>query len=61
MYAALREIPELGDFRYNVDAADMRDVFEELQAQLPALLSSNELRDSNTACNPPPWKNGSRG
>ena len=44
-HAALREIPELGDFRYIVDAAELRDVYEELQAQLPTTLASNELRE----------------
>jgi predicted exporter len=43
MHAALREIPELSDFRYNIEATDLREMFEQLQAQLPALLNSNEL------------------
>lgn len=45
MHAALLELPELSDLRYNIEAADMRDVFEQLQAQLPELLSSNELHE----------------
>jgi len=45
MHAALREIPELGDFRYNIEATDMREMFEQLQAQLPVLLNSNELHE----------------
>ena len=45
MFAALREIPELSDFRYRVEATDMRDMFSQLQAQLPALLGSNDLRE----------------
>jgi predicted exporter/SAM-dependent methyltransferase len=43
--AALRAIPELGDFRCHIDAADLRDVYEELQTQLPSLLASNELHE----------------
>lgn len=45
MHAALREIPELSDFRYNIEATDMREMFEQLQAQLPVLLNSNELHE----------------
>ena len=45
MHVALREIPDLADFRYNVEATDMREMFAQLQAQLPALLASNELRE----------------
>jgi predicted exporter/SAM-dependent methyltransferase len=43
IHAALREIPGLADLRDNLDAADLRDVYGQLQAQLPALLNSNEL------------------
>ena len=45
MHAALREIPELSDFRYDIEATDMRDMFEQLQAQLPVLLNANELHE----------------
>jgi uncharacterized protein len=51
-YAALRGIPELGDFRYNVDAAELGKVYEELQAQLPTLLSSNELHELEARLEP---------
>jgi predicted exporter/SAM-dependent methyltransferase len=53
MHAALREIPELGDFRYNIEATDMRDMFEQLQVQLPALLNSNELHQLEDRLQPP--------
>jgi len=45
MHAALREIPELSGFRYNIEAMDMQEMFEQLQAQLPVLLNSNELHE----------------
>ncbi len=45
MYGALREISELSEFRYNLEAGDLREMFEELQAQLPTLLSSNDLHE----------------
>ncbi len=45
MHTALREIPGLGEFRYNIEAGDMQEVFEQLQAQLPTLLASNELHE----------------
>lgn len=45
MQAALQEISELSEFRYHIEATDMREMFEQLQAQLPALLTSNELRE----------------
>ena len=44
MDGALREIPGLGEIRYNIETSDLEDAFEELQVQLPALLSSNDLR-----------------
>ncbi len=45
MYSALREIPDLSEFRYDVEAGDLREMFAELQAQLPALLTANELHE----------------
>ena len=45
MHGALQQIPELSQFRYNVEASDMREVFEQLQAQLPALLTAKELHE----------------
>ncbi|MDO8598270.1 MAG: hypothetical protein Q7R45_16800, partial [Sulfuricaulis sp.] len=50
--AALGEIPELGDFRYIVDVAELRDVYEELQAQLPTMLASNELHELESRLEP---------
>jgi predicted exporter/SAM-dependent methyltransferase len=45
MDSALREIAGLGEIRYNIESGDLQGAFEELQAQLPALLSSNDLRE----------------
>jgi predicted exporter/SAM-dependent methyltransferase len=45
MYGALREISELSEFRYNIETTGLREMFEQLQAQLPTLLSSNELHE----------------
>ncbi len=52
IHAALREIPELADLRDNLDAADLRDVYGQLQAQLPALLNSNELHKLESSLEP---------
>ena len=45
MTAALREIPRLTDLRGEIDLADLGTAYEQLQAQLPSLLNSNELRE----------------
>ena len=45
MDGALREIPGLGEIRYNIETSDLQEAFEELQAQWPALLDSNDLRE----------------
>ena len=42
---ALQEIPGLGEIRYNIGTSDLQDAFEQLEAQLPALLSSNDLHE----------------
>ena len=50
MTAALREIPHLTDLRGEINLADMGAAYEQLQAQLPVLLNSNELRELERAC-----------
>ena len=44
MTAALREIPQLADVRGKINVADMGAAYQQLQAQLPSLLNSNDLR-----------------
>jgi predicted exporter/SAM-dependent methyltransferase len=44
MTAALREIPQLTDVRGEINVADMGAAYQQLQAQLPSLLNSNNLR-----------------
>jgi len=44
MTAALRAIPRLTDVRGEINAADMGAAYQQLQAQLPSLLNSNDLR-----------------
>jgi predicted exporter/trans-aconitate methyltransferase len=44
MTAALREIPRLTDVRGEINVADMGAAYQQLQAQLPLLLNSNDLR-----------------
>ena len=41
--AELREVKELTDIRDRFDAADLQQVFEQWQTELPTLLNSNEL------------------
>lgn len=43
MTAALREVKGLTDIRDRFDAADLQQVFEQWQTELPTLLNSNEL------------------
>jgi predicted exporter/ubiquinone/menaquinone biosynthesis C-methylase UbiE len=43
--AALRTVPQLTDLRGEINVADLGAAYAELQAQLPALLNSNELRE----------------
>lgn len=45
MSGELRNISGLGEFRYLIEADDMQALFEQLQAQLPTLLSFKELHD----------------
>jgi predicted exporter/SAM-dependent methyltransferase len=52
IHAALREIPGLADLRDNLDATDLRDVYGQLQAQLPALLTSNDLHKLESRLEP---------
>jgi uncharacterized membrane protein YdfJ with MMPL/SSD domain len=47
MTAALREIPQLTDLRGEIDLADLGGAYAQLQAQLPSLLNSNELRNQS--------------
>lgn len=44
LHAALIQIPGLQDVRYRFDEAEFRDVFQEMQSQLPVLLTSNDLQ-----------------
>ncbi len=44
MAAALREIPRLAEVRGEINVADMGAAYQQLQAQLPTLLNSNDLR-----------------
>jgi predicted exporter/SAM-dependent methyltransferase len=44
MTAALREIPQLTDVRGEINVADLGAAYRQLQAQLPLLLNSNDLR-----------------
>ena len=44
MTAALREIPQLTDVRGEINVADLGAAYQQLQAQLPSLLNSNDLR-----------------
>lgn len=45
MTAALRAIPQLAEVRGEIAATDLAAVYVELQAQLPGLLNSNDLRE----------------
>jgi predicted exporter/trans-aconitate methyltransferase len=42
----------LGEIRCNIETSDLQDAFEELQAQLPALLSSNDLHELEAKLEP---------
>ena len=44
MTAALRELPQLAELRGEIDLTDMGAAYQQLQAQLPSLMNSNELR-----------------
>ena len=44
MTAALRAIPRLTDVRGEINVADLGAAYQQLQAQLPSLLNSNDLR-----------------
>ena len=45
MHGALMEIPDLNELRYSFESSDVGQMLEELQAQLPTLLTSNRLHD----------------
>ena len=45
LHDALLAVPELGDIRCNFEGTDMREMFAQLQAQLPTLFTSNDLRE----------------
>jgi predicted exporter/SAM-dependent methyltransferase len=45
LHEALLAVPELSDIRCNFEGADARELFAQLQAQLPTLFTSNDLRE----------------
>lgn len=45
MNGELRQVSGLSEFRYLFEATDLQELFEQLQAQLPTLLTSNELHE----------------
>ena len=45
LHEALLAVPELNDIRCNFEGTDAREMFAQLQAQLPTLFTSNDLRE----------------
>jgi predicted exporter/SAM-dependent methyltransferase len=45
MHEALLAVPELSDLRCNFEGTDVREMLAQLQAELPTLFTSNDLRE----------------